>query len=420
MAETLYIRLGSQTQDVIHWLIWSTEDNDIIASGQLPTAEQLTDLTEKAQHRQVITFVPSCDVALKALKVPAKSDRAMRLAAPYMLEDELAQDVDQLFFAYANHEPDEKTGNNCFIAAVDRQLMQQWLLWLADADIKCKIMIPDVLVMPLVEDGYSAVMLEQQIIIRQGLWQGLTLDLPAWQVISQQWGNITTEDEEQTEHSPIKIQSYSTLPEFTQGVEVQVMPEELPLALLVQQVKLQKFNLLQGEFQQKEQRSAAAVNWLWVAGFAVFALLLNLGIKGGQLLQLQAQQSAIETQIIQKYKDAFPETKKVKISTLKSQLKRKLATLGGDGQQEDFLAMLAKIQPAFVAVPQMKPESLKFDGKRQEIRLQAISSDYQYFEKFKNSLESNELKVNQGAQSNQGEQVSGSFSIANKKTGGRS
>ncbi|WP_274620310.1 GspL/Epsl periplasmic domain-containing protein [Colwellia maritima] len=62
----------------------------------------------------------------------------------------------------------------------------------------------------------------------------------------------------------------------------------------------------------------------------------------------------------------------------------------------------------------LKPESLKFDGKRQELRLQAIADDYQHFERFKSALVAENLTVQQGAQNNQGDQVTGSFSIVSK------
>ena len=78
--------------------------------------------------------------------------------------------------------------------------------------------------------------------------------------------------------------------------------------------------------------------------------------------------------------------------------------------------MLSTVQPAFAKVPALKPESLKFDGKRQELRLQAIANDYQHFEQFKAELNHANLTVKQGAQKNQGEQVTGSFSISRKQS----
>jgi general secretion pathway protein L len=428
MAEILYIRLGSEKQDHIHWLITSPLDDEIIASGELDNAQQLIELSEKSKNRQVIVFVPACDVALKSLYVPSKSSRAMKLAAPYMLEDEFAQDVEKMFFAYhsvshlKNHVEDDtgdtKDSNNsetspanCFIAAVDKTLMQQWLAWLHDAGIFCKVMIPDVLAMPLGDKNhFSAIMLGSQVIVRQDVWQGFTLDQALWAVISQRWSVAESNNDEQ---EAIIFDAYSPLSQSEQ-LNINAMPEELPLALLAQQSNKQHFNLLQGEFLVKDSRSPVFTHWLWAAGIALFALLFNFGIKTTHLYQLTSQQDVVNQQIISLYKKTFPQSKKVRVSTIKSQLKRKLNQVGGSDNQGGFLAMLTKVRPAFANVPELKPESLKFDGKRQEMRINAVASDYQYFEKFKTEVEKTQLFVTQGSQSNQEDQVSGSFSISAK------
>ena len=190
MAEILYIRLGSQAQDEISWLVFSSIEQEIIASGVLTSAEQLSELTAKAQQRVVTVFVPGSDVILKRVSMPTKSKRSMRAAVPYMLEDELAQDVDDLFFAYADIASDDDE-NNCFVAIVERAQMQMWLTWLADAKIKVKSLQSEVLAMPYTQGEWSAIALHpstsssnqpvNQIVLRQGEWQGCTLDREAWQ-----------------------------------------------------------------------------------------------------------------------------------------------------------------------------------------------------------------------------------------------
>jgi len=427
MAETLFIRLPSQPQDNIPWLIWSGANREIIASGELGHVGQLAELSEKAQNRPVTVFVPGCDVSLRSLKVPGKSGRAVRLAVPYMLEDDLAQDVEQLFFAYGNVKADAR-GNNCFAAVVDRGQMQLWQSWLEEAGLRTKHIIPDVLAMPLIdgeENAWSAVGLGEQTLVRQGQWQGVCLDNNIWPLICEKWqqaaqaqhededeGAQAAEDGEENEQDsdlPV-VHAYSAL-DCADKLNIRSQPEELPLALLAQNVNPGLVNLLQGEFKQAEPRSKAATSWLWAAGIAAFALLMNVGIKGAALMQVSNQQQAVEQQIIDTYKQAFPATKRVRVTTIKSQLKQKLAELGPGGSKGGFLEMLGKVQPAFASVPGMKPASIKFDSKRQELRLQALASDYQQFDKFKNALEKSRLTVNLGAQSNQGEQISGSFSI---------
>jgi len=408
MTETLYIRLGSQACDVIHWLVWNEKSNEIIASGELKTAANLIQLTEKAKVRHVVVFVSAADVALKKLKVPGNSQRAIRAAAPYMLEDELAQDVEQLFFAYTNIKSDSH-GNNCFIAVVERRQLKQWQAWLSEASIHCKVMIPDVLALPESKQGWTAVQLGEQVLIRQSAWQGMVVDLPIWSQLGKNLSEQTTNLEEGEEYNSQIINHYSSLQ--SEYFSLNSMPEELPLAILASQVKEQKFNLLQGEYQVKQTKSPVMVTWLSAASLAVVALLLTLGLKGAKLSQLNAQQQQVENEIVNVYKKAFPQSKRVKVSTVRSQLKRKLAEFGSNSNQGGFLAMFEKIRPAFVVVPQLKPDSLKFDSKRQEFRIQATASGYQYFEKFKNELEKAKLTVNQGSLNNQGEQVSGSFSI---------
>ncbi|MFT5297000.1 MAG: general secretion pathway protein L, partial [Colwellia sp.] len=87
----------------------------------------------------------------------------------------------------------------------------------------------------------------------------------------------------------------------------------------------------------------------------------------------------------------------------------------GSSGESSFLTILTQVQPALSLVQDIKPQTLKFDGKRNEIRMQALASDYQYFDQFKIALEKSGLTVSIGAQNNQGDQISGSFSISSTK-----
>jgi general secretion pathway protein L len=408
MTENLIIRLGSNYNDVIHWMVWAAHEQEIIASGQLSNAEQLSQLTDKAQSRDVVVLVPSCDVVLKSLHVPAKSQKAIRQAAPYVLEDELAQDVEYLFFAYGDNKQ-ASNNDNCFVAVVEHQQMLLWLSWLNDAYIATKRMLPDVLALPDAQDQWQAIMIGDQVLLKQSHWQGSLFDENLWQQANYLWKNLDN----------VNINAFSSLPECDENVAIHPQPEELPLALFAQHLAQQNFNLLQGEFKVKSTRSPVIKTWAWVAGIALMALLVNIGLKSATLWQINDKNVALEQQIIEKYKSAFPNTQRVRISTIRSQLKRKMAEIGATNNDASFLMMLSKIQPAFSQVSQLKPDSIKFDGNRNELRMQATASDYQQFEQFKTLLENQQFSVSQGAQNNQGDQVTGSFSITAAK-GGRS
>ncbi|REL36951.1 type II secretion system protein GspL [Thalassotalea euphylliae] len=400
MSEILYIRLASKPEQAIAWLVWSTGQQEIIASGELPDAQALATISDKARQRQVIAIAPGSDVLLKALTVPAKSAKAMRQAVPYMLEDELAQDVDELFFAFAERAPADSE-HNCHVAIIERQLIQRWQAQLSDAGITCRVMMPETLLMPLIADKWSVIAHQGQLVVRQGAWQGASLDESQWQFMTQHW--------QQLDPMPSFV-NYSPIPSLPVSIECEEAPAELPLALFAAQQQ-RDINLLQGDFAVKTKRSPAIKYWAVAASLAAFTLLLQLGVKGSHWYQLNQSTEQLEQEIIATYKQAFPNTKRVRIATIRSQLKRKIAEASGSASEGDFLPMLAKLESAFASVPELQTSSLRYDGKRNELRLQAEANSYQAFDKFKSALEKSRLAVTQGAQNNQGNRVTGSFSI---------
>ncbi|WP_286234428.1 type II secretion system protein GspL [Thalassotalea sediminis] len=398
MAEQLIIRLASQDAGKIHWLVWSKSEQHIIASGELATDEELSQLSAKSQQREVIILLPSNDVSLKLLNVPAKSKKAIQLAAPYVIEDDVAQDVDALFFAYGNF---VSPAGNCPIAFVEKERMSSWLLQLSKASIEADIVMPEVLAMPLAEDRWQAITLDDQVIVRQGQWQGATIDVNLWPHFTKVWSKSG---------DSVVVDAYSSLPQHDEHVDINYLPEELPLALMAQHLDTRRFNMLQGQFSIKKERSPILKTWGWVAGIALLALLLNVVGKGITLMQTNAEIDVVEAQVIDRYKQAFPKTQRVRVATVKSQLKRQLSLQSGSDSSGDFLALLTQLQPAFKQVPTLKPENIRYDGKRGELRMQATGAGYQDFERFNAALK-NAFNVSQGALNNQGTSVTGSISI---------
>ncbi|MGB0923889.1 MAG: type II secretion system protein GspL, partial [Pseudoalteromonas shioyasakiensis] len=152
MTEILLIRTGQTLKDSLNWLIYSPTEQEIIASGEIANATQLGELTERAQSREVVVLLPSDQVQLKTVALPTKWSRKLEQALPYMLEEEIACDVDDLFIAIA--EPtliDEKHAIN--IAMTDREWFEQWLAEFNEHGIEVYKILPDALLLPDVDDN---------------------------------------------------------------------------------------------------------------------------------------------------------------------------------------------------------------------------------------------------------------------------
>jgi len=98
--EQLFIRLSSAEREPLHWLIWSPAQSELIASGTLNDLSELSQLTDHARSREVICYAPGTDVLLTEVELPSSAIRMLPQVVPNALEDELAQDISELHFAW--------------------------------------------------------------------------------------------------------------------------------------------------------------------------------------------------------------------------------------------------------------------------------------------------------------------------------
>jgi len=396
VSEQLVVRLGSQPLEPVLWLVWSQSEQEIIASGELPDAHQLHTLKERVGHRPITALVPGTDVLLKQVQLPARANRKALAAIPFMLEDELSADIELQFFALA-----DKKGDLQNVAVVEKQKIQTWLDWISKAGLVCDKMLPDILALPVADGSWSLLQLGPQLMLRQELWLGLQGEaswfLPAVSHYAKQ------------QEQALLIDNYTdlTLPSLP-NVEIRAQKLEMPMQILAVGAQESAFNLLQGEFKQKKQSQGQWQKWRLAAVLATIALLTSLLDKGIELSQLKSQNQQLTQQIHAEFKRAFPETRR--IVNVRSQMRQKMQALEQGGSGSSMLAMLAQLGDAF-ASSKVKPQTMRFDSKRSELRLQAVAANFEALEQFKRAAQAQGFEVEQGAINNKDGQVMGSLSI---------
>lgn len=119
MSEFLTVRLSSEQQSTIPWVVWSTNQQEVIASGEIAGWEHLDELVSYAGQRQVVALLASNDVVLTQVDIPPGATRQFEAMLPYLVEDEVAQDVDGLHFSVLGKQADKAQ-----ICAVERAWIQ--------------------------------------------------------------------------------------------------------------------------------------------------------------------------------------------------------------------------------------------------------------------------------------------------------
>ncbi|MBM7071114.1 type II secretion system protein GspL [Shewanella sp. 202IG2-18] len=400
MSERLFIRLGTNVEDPCSWLVWSEQEQEIIASGELANAELLSTLAERAGNRPVDALAPTSAMVLTQVSLPEKGQRQALKALPYMLEESIAQDVEQMHFVTG-----AKEGNNVSVAAVSHEQMALWLSWIKDAGLIVKRLLPDSLAVPRMECEWAALTVGNDLLLRTA--NGLGYSIPAdWQQVI--LPRLLPVQDAEDEQDRITIANYSDLE--LDGAELHPQPIELPMLTLAKGALLNPINLLTGPYRPQREYSKNILVWKNAAIAVGVALLLGMVSKGINIYQTHQQIDELKAQQAAIYKKA---TGRRNTTNLIFQMNNMLKGLQGSGTTSNFFDMLNKLEPVFTKLADVKPTSLRFDARRNELRMQISAKDYADVDKFKAALQPN-FDFDAGVISNEDDRVTTSLTLRSK------
>lgn len=398
MSEYLIVRLSNNRQAETPWLVWSESQQEVIASGDLGAEQSCEQIASFAQSRQTIVLLNSADVLLKQVDIPAGASRQFDSMLPYLVEDDVAQDVDSMHFTIL-----AKQGQIAHIAGVDREWLGRELTELKQAGFNVTKVLPDALALPDV-DGIAAVELAGQWLLKKQTYQALTIE-PDWLAMLAQSDWVKQGDEW------LALQAFSPLPALSLAAEQnwQQAEPQLVMQLLGRQAVFTPINLLTGRFKAKS--SAARYLKIWrktaIAAVVLAAVLLAQNLIQTYQAEQQAAKYRAESERI--FRSVLVGKNKIPtVSYLKRELDNEAKRLSGGSGEESLLGWMNQLPQALKAVPDFTLTGLKFDRQRGEVQLEASSPDFQAFEQARVKLEA-QFSVQQGQLSKSGQSVTGSL-----------
>ncbi|MEZ9504655.1 type II secretion system protein GspL [Vibrio sp. 10N.286.51.B11] len=405
MSEFLTVRLSSEPQSPVQWLVWSTSQQEVIASGELSSWEQLDELTPYAEKRSCIALLPGNECLIKRVEIPKGAARQFDSMLPFLLEDEVAQDIEDLHLTIL-----EKDATHATVCGVERDWLKQALDTFREANIIFRKVLPDTLALPLEDQGISALQIDQHWLLRQSNYQAVSIN-EAWLAMFLQSDWVALDDEEQ---SPT-IFSYTALPsddvQLQSGIEWQAKPAELVMSLLSQQAITSGVNLLTGTFKTKSSFSKYWRVWQKVAIAACLLVAVIVTQQALKVQQYEAQAEAYRTESERIFRSVLPGKQRIPtVSYLKRQMNDEAKKYGGSGDGDSLLGWLALLPETLGQVKAIEVNSIRYDGNRSEVRLEAKSSDFQHFETARVKLEE-KFTVEQGPLNRNGDAVFGSFTL---------
>ena len=123
MSETVYILVGRGPDEAVIWMR-ASHQGGLKSHGRADDFADLVDKHPSLSDERVIALLPGECTALRLLQTPPRGGQAFLSAARYLLEDSLAEDIDDLHVAAGRRSTDGKEVGLC--AAVRREIVEVW------------------------------------------------------------------------------------------------------------------------------------------------------------------------------------------------------------------------------------------------------------------------------------------------------
>lgn len=348
MRETLYIRLGSGAPD---GLVEFAIAEDQAARSSAVGHDSLEAVLDRAAGRRIVVLVPGGDVRLTAVTVPVKQPAKVLQAAPYLLEEQLADDVDTLHFALG---PRQADGSNP-VAVVTLARMNAWMAPFRARDLHPAAVIPETLCLPWDGSGRWSALVEADLVsVRSAAYGGFSCD-PADLVTYLQLA-----DPDKT--STLRLLLPTTVATDYTGLDwpVELLPGfSTGLQALVAHCQLDStINLLQGRYSQRQDLDRLWRPWRAAALLALLCLIgagTAFGIDTWRLNKaLQLQEDAN----LQRFQQLFPN--EARIVDIGAQLDQQLRALTGGASNVGLFPLLEVLAQALAANSGLQLQSLQF------------------------------------------------------------
>jgi general secretion pathway protein L len=384
MSETLVIRFHDPAEDAVHWYLLDAQGQRLGGPGQ-GRLEECRALTEK---RRVVALMPGERVSLMDAHIPTRKKQRILQAAPWVLEDRLAQDVESLHFALGPRQ----AGDSIRIAVVSRDDMASLCAQCESQGIAPDAVIPDYLALPR-EDGEWTILVEnERVIVRTGDHDGfstdreLALDMLAFSLPD-------PVDKEAPALEGLRLIRPEADTAFLESLEQRFgerfQLDDRPYREAVDQVFVPSVNLrdsidlAEGEFRLRVEDDAWWRPWRPVVALASAWLLVLAVSEVVHLYQLSGDNNTLDAEIEQVFRAALPDAERMVDPRLR--MEQRLNALRGTGSQGQFLPTLAAMGEGMAALENGSLRGLSYRPGVLDINLRV--SEGRALDSFKDAVE---------------------------------
>lgn len=413
MPNTLFIRpanLGDKRPESEKKYEWALYDvaGSLLKHGARSTLDIIdqTLMQNAIEHVEIIGLFPGQAALCTQVSVPGNQSRYIQQALPFAVEDQIAQDIDEVHLVLGEK---NKTGE-FKVSCIAHHLFAEFFDALNDDELVgvLKAIHLDTQIVAVEEYAIKIILSASDALIITGAGQAISLQvqnlipyLDSLFLVPESGNSdeIKASDEMQidiiidkTSHND----SQMLVAEIQQYPHVSVNVQSIDTTALEficgEYFKLKKapVNLCQGTYQLSSRSKGAWYRWRAVAVIAGLGFLLQLGVFIGQGIYIEKQAEILANEALNQYQAVVPGVKNISVDKLPRIIKGQLNQLKSQGvEQLGFLDLLGEAGYQFNVSPHKANlvfSSINYSEQRGELLLEMHAKSFEQLESLKKAI----------------------------------
>lgn len=366
MSQQLVIRLGATPAEEIFYAVVDDRDYSVLESGSLKNAEELSFLESRSANGAVV-LLPSCRFFFKQLSYPKRFSSGMKNSIPYMIEDEVASEPDELEVSVLRIQ-----GRSVDIIAYDRSYLQQVKEELESCHIKAVKYVPDIFALPYRDGRITFAALGKDGLFRISATSGFSLE----ESLAQAYFASFTGNK--------SFICLSELPESVEGEReeqyAESIMEELARGAIQTRMSLEGIESTQDRIFAV---SGAFAPWLKVAVAAGILMVAYVGALLCKYQEVNRENLLLKSEIVKVFKSRFPQVTRVVNPIV--QFRQLTNQSRPEPGRQGFIESLYQVISGFS--PQVKMLNFRYDGKGRVFSFKLSYQDVDVVDALRESLE---------------------------------
>lgn len=408
MADTLLIHFNPEHPDAVVWALVNIagELSTMLAHGSLDEAALV------AEKHNTVILLDSTAIHIDVVKLPIRNPQKLLRAAPFALEEKIADDIDDLHFITGRIASDGATP----VLAIRHDILGRILEQLEQSGIVPMAIIPDTLCLTASPTQWAILLDDERAKVQFDQFDAGEFDRDMLALL------LKAELKKATRQPPEKLILFTPDGDDSETDSIlAVIPEQLelvkvsynthPLVIYCGQYRQAlSLNLLQNTYKPKPKVNQNWQRWRLPAALAAVWLGLHLAVTGVQYYEYQGSNEKLQVEIESLYKKTFPQSQR--IVNAQVQMEQKLDELkaqGNAGSDASLISLLAAASNALSSEQSVAIQSINY--RRNTLDIEVTAANLQNIEQLNKKLNNADLSAEILTSSSAQNQVKGSIRI---------